>query len=100
MVIKQFYYDGSTNYPFPAYNEDILYSSRYSVYQLTIHALPGTQFQFNGNSEMIMNNTGYYHWEIRDSEYVINSIKITGRIEGSAYPIIIDIIGEGVITNE
>lgn len=99
MVIKQFYYDGSNNYPFPAVGVDIL-GNNYSVYQLDIHALPGTQFQFNGNSEIIMNNTGYYHWEIRDSEYVINSINIIGRVEGSAYPIIIDIVGEEVIANE
>ncbi len=65
------------------------------VYELGIHALPGTEFTIN-NGAFVMNNLG--NFSMSCEEHPIQSLKVTSDVNDN-YPIIIDIIYEEVINN-
>ena len=63
------------------------------VYELGIHALPGTEFTINGGA-FVMNNLGNFSMSCED--HPITSLEVE---EKNSYPIIIDIIYEEVSDN-
>ena len=63
------------------------------VYEIGIHALPGTVFKINGG-EFVMNNTG--NFSLNCEEHPITSLELTSDPSG-LYSIIIDIIYEEVV---
>lgn len=86
--IKQFYYDEISN--LPNSNDNIF--NNYTVYSLTIHAIPGTKFSIDGTTTFSIGPIGSYILDCSEvpltNLYLIEPIK---HDEQLIYPIIIDI---------